>query len=87
MSTNQKIKVERLFLSLFLLVTIFVWSPLGYGSYGTPEIILGMPKWFVVAFIAAVALFILEWVYLFLSPISINDEELEGAINSVRAEG
>ncbi len=69
----------------FLVLTLFCWCPLGYGQYGEVGRILGIPPWAVLAFAFAAALFVLEWIYLFRTPMAMNDEELPGIVSQLEA--
>ncbi len=73
------------FVTAFLVLTLFCWCPLGYGQYGPVERFVGIPSWAVLAFAFAVALFVLEWVYLFRTPMAMNDEELPGIVSQLEA--
>ena len=50
---------NRAFVFGFLVLTLFCWCPLGYGSYGPVSRILGIPYWAVVALAVGAALFVL----------------------------
>jgi hypothetical protein len=71
---------NRAFIFAFLVLTLLCWCPLGYGHYGPVERIFGIPSWAVMAFGFATVLFVLEWIYLFRTPLAINDEELPGIV-------
>lgn len=68
------------FVFAFLVLTLFCWCPLGYGDYGQVERLFGIPTWAVMAFAFAAALFLLEWFYLFRTPMAMNDEDLPGIV-------
>ena len=71
---------NRAFIFAFLVLTFFCWCPLGYGNYGQVDRIFGIPSWAVLAFGFAAVLFVLEWIYLFRTPMAMNDEELPGIV-------
>jgi hypothetical protein len=73
------------FVLAFLVLTLFCWCPLGYGQYGPVGRLLGMPSWAVLAFAFAAALFVVEWVYLFRTPMAMNDELLPGIVSQLEA--
>lgn len=73
------------FVFAFLVLTLFCWCPLGYGQYGEVDRILGIPIWAVLAFAFAAALSVLEWDYLFRTPMAMNDEELKGIVSQLAA--
>jgi hypothetical protein len=67
---------DRVFVCAFLVLTLFCWCPLGYGNYGQVGRIFGIPSWAVLALAFAAVLFVLEWIYLFWTPMAISDDEL-----------
>ena len=73
------------FVLAFLVLTLFCWCPLGYGQYGPVGRLLGIPSWAVLAFAFAAALFVVEWVYLFRTPMAMNDEQLPGIVSQLEA--
>ena len=74
---------NRAFVLAFLVLTWFCWCPLGYGVYGPVRSVFGVPSWAVLAWVFAAALFVLEWIYLFLTPLAIGDEELPDVISQL----
>lgn len=76
MEQKRNVWPNRLFMFAFLVLTFFCWCPLFYGSYGPTKRILGIPDWAVWAFVFGAVLFVLEWVYLFLTHRALSDEEL-----------
>ena len=76
---------DRIFILAFVVLTFFCWCPIFYGSYGPVDRILGVPSWAVLAAIFGIALFILEWIYLFGSRFAINDEELPEIMSELSA--
>jgi len=65
------------FLAAFIVLTLLVWCPLGYGPYGETGRIFAMPSWAFIALVLGVVLFVLEWIYLFHTNLSINDDDLQ----------
>ena len=76
---------NRAFVIGFLLLTLFCWCPVGYGSYGQVPRVLGIPYWAVVALAVGAVLFVLEWIYLFHTRLAMNDEELPDIISQLEA--
>jgi hypothetical protein len=84
---KQKIATwqKRAFVFAFLVLTLFCWCPVGYGSYGQVGRFFGIPSWAVLAFCFAAALFTLEWIYLFWTRMAMNDEELPGIVSQLES--
>ncbi len=76
---------NRFFIIAFLVLTFFCWCPLFYGSYGPADRIMGIPAWAVLAFIFGAVLFILEWIYLFLTGNALSDKELPEIVSDLTA--
>ena len=76
---------ERAFVLALLVLTLFCWCPLGYGHYGPVGRLFGIPSWAVMAFGFAAVLFVLEWIYLFRTPMAMNDDELEGIVAQLKS--
>ena len=76
---------NRFFILAFLVLTFFCWCPLFYGAYGPTNRIMGIPAWAVLAFVFGVVLFILEWIYLFLTRNALSDKELPGIVSDLTA--
>ena len=83
MRSDRKGK-EQLFLIIFCIMTFFTWCPLGYGQYGPVDLIFGIPDWAAIAFGIGAVLFVLEWIYLFGSRLSLADEELPVILNALK---
>ena len=66
-----------------MVLTFFCWCPIFYGSYGAAKRVFGVPVWAVAAAGFGVALFALEWVYLFATRITISDEEVDGIVSEI----
>lgn len=75
---------NRAFVLAFLVLTLFCWCPLGYGTYGEVQRILGIPSWAVLALALGAVLFVLEWIYLFHTRMAMNDEELPDIIAELK---
>lgn len=84
MKSNSKKKMNRVFLIGFLVLTVLCWCPLGYGSYGQVPMIMGMPSWAFYLLLIGAVLFVLEWIYLFMTDLALYDSELEGIIAALR---
>ena len=76
---------NRAFVLAFLVLTWFCWCPLGYGTYGRVQHVLGIPYWAVLALAFGAALFVLEWIYLFHTQLAMNDEELPDVLSQLKA--
>ena len=75
---------NRAFVLAFLVLTLFCWCPLGYGTYGEVRRFGGIPSWAVLALAFGAVLFVLEWIYLFHTRLAINDEELPDVIAQLK---
>lgn len=76
---------RRAFIIAFILLTSLCWCPWAYGTATGRT--LAIPTWAVLAYVFAVALVALEWVFLFLSGLAINDEDLPGIVSELEAVG
>jgi len=74
---------RRAFLVVFLLLTSLCWCPWAYGTVTGRT--LSIPLWAVLAYVFAAALFVLEWVFLFLTGLAVDDEELPGILSDLEA--
>ncbi len=74
---------SRIFILAFLVLTFFCWCPIFYSSYGPANRIWGVPAWALMAAAFGVALFILEWIYLFATRITISDDELDDIVSQL----
>jgi hypothetical protein len=83
MKQKRSVWPHRCFVLAFLVLTFFCWCPLLYGSYGPARRILGIPSWAVWAFVFGALLFILEWIYLFLSKRVMDDESLPDIVSEL----
>ncbi len=80
--TNSPWK-SRIFILAFSVLTFFCWCPIFYSSYGPAERILGVPAWAVLSAIFGIALFILEWIYLFATNITATDDDLPDILSQL----
>jgi len=76
METQEKSWQATMFKVAFTVLTVLVWCPLGYGQYGEATRTFGMPSWAVMALGLGVLLFLLEWIYLFMTDLALNDASL-----------
>ena len=74
---------SRIFILAFLVLTFFCWCPILYASYGPAERIWGVPAWALLAAAFGVALFALEWIYLFATNITVTDDELGDIVSQL----
>lgn len=74
---------SRIFIIAFSVLTFFCWCPIFYASYGPAERIWGVPVWAVLAAAFGVALFALEWIYLFATRITVSDDELGDIVSEL----
>jgi hypothetical protein len=73
------------FVVAFLLLTSLCWCPWAYGTVTGRW--FSIPAWAVLAYVFAVALFLLEWIFLFLSGLAIDNEELPETLRALEAAG
>ena len=85
MDQSKRPLKNRLFLTAFLVLTLFCWCPLGYGSYGEATRIFGIPSWVGWAYVFGIVLFCLEWIYLFGTDLAINDRDLADIVPELEA--
>lgn len=85
MKQKNRVWQNRAFVFAFLVLTLFCWCPLGYGSYGPVSRFLGVPSWAVTALAFGAVLFVLEWIYLFHTQLTITDEELPDIVAQLKA--
>ena len=74
---------NRIFILAFLVLTFFCWCPVFYASYGSADRILGVPAWAILAVAFGIALFVLEWIYLFATSITVTDDELPEIVSQL----
>lgn len=85
MSNENKSK-ETVFMVLFVVFTVLCWCPVGYGSYGPVGRIMGIPSWAFILLLVGAILFVIEWVYLFVTDLALNDDDLEEIISALQAD-
>lgn len=83
MENKEKSLQETLFWAGFIVLTVLVWCPLGYGRYGEVGRMFGMPVWAVAALVFGVLLFVLEWVYLFMTGLALDDARLSSIMHQL----
>ena len=83
MDRNRRAWSRRAFIIAFIVLTSLCWCPWAYGTVTGRT--LAIPSWAVLAYIFAVALIVLEWVFLFLSGLAVNDDELPGIVSELEA--
>lgn len=71
---------------VFAVLTLLCWCPVGYGAYGPPALIWGMPSWAVIALTIGVIMFVLELIFLFGTDLTLHDDQLSDIISSIRKE-
>ena len=74
---------KRAFVLAFILLTSLVWCPWAYGT--ATGRVLSIPTWAVVAYGVAAALFVLEWVFLFVSGLAVRDDDLSRIVSELEA--
>ena len=74
MSKQSKSKI---FLLVFLILTVLCWCPVGYGKYGEVQLIIGMPSWAFFMLVIGALLFLIEWFFLFFSDLALYDKDLD----------
>lgn len=75
---------QTVFLIVFAVFTLLCWCPVGYGAYGQPTLLMGMPKWAVMALSIGAVMFVVELVYLFGTKLALGDEELPDIVESIK---
>ena len=85
MTKKRSAWTKRIFIVAFLVLTFLCWCPWLYGPYGPTYRILGVPSWAVLAAVFGVILFVLEWIYMFLTGMAMTDDELPEIISELTA--
>ncbi|MHC4168503.1 MAG: DUF997 domain-containing protein [Planctomycetota bacterium] len=83
MKKKRSARTRLIFIVAFLALTFLCWCPLLYGPYGPADRILGVPLWTVLAALFGVILFVLEWIYLFVTGMAMTDEELPEIVSEL----
>ncbi len=81
MSDKKNPWMMRAYVIAFVVLTSLCWCPWAYGQLTGRA--LSIPVWGVLAFVFAAALFVLEWVFLFLSGLAVGDEEMTSIISDL----
>lgn len=76
---------KRAFVLAFLVLTSLCWCPWAYGT--VTGRVLSIPSWAALAYVFAVALFVLEWVFLFLTGLAVRDEDVDRIVADLSATG
>ena len=74
---------HHVFVISFWVLAVLTWCPIGYGGYGPVSRIFGVPSWAAIALLIGFFLFVLEWVYLFLTDNALTDEKLFTMLKSM----
>lgn len=77
---------QSIFLVVFAVFTLLCWCPIGYGAYGTPALIWGMPSWAVTALLIGAIMFVVELVYLFGTKLTLNDDQLPDIVRDIKSD-
>ena len=77
---------QAIFLVVFAVFTLLCWCPIGYGAYGAPTLMWGMPSWAVSALAIGAVMFVVELVYLFGTKLSLDDDELPDIVQSIKSD-
>ena len=85
MEHNRAAWLTRAFVIGFLVLTSLCWGPWAYGT--VTGRMLWIPTWAVLAYVFAAALFVLEWVFLFVTGLAVSDEDLSGVLSDLEAAG
>jgi hypothetical protein len=84
MSAKANKKKNLGFLTVFVVLTVFCWSPVGYGRYGEVGQIMGMPSWAFYLLLIGALLFVLQWFYLFQTDLALYDRDVEEIVETLR---
>ena len=84
MSAKANKNRNRGFLMVFVVLTVFCWSPVGYGRYGEVGLVLGMPSWAFYLLVVGALLFVLQWVYLFQTDLALYDRDVEHIVETLK---
>ena len=85
MKKKRSARTRLIFIVAFLALTFLCWCPLLYSSYRSTNRILGVPSWAVLAAVFGIVLFVLEWIYLFVTGMAMTDEELPEIVSELAA--
>lgn len=82
MKKSENKGLNFIFVIAFVVLTFLVWVPV-YGSYGESGRIMGLPDWVFYALLSGVILFVLEWIYLFNSNMTADDNDVADILNKL----
>jgi hypothetical protein len=85
MNPKKGTHLKRAFVIAFLVLTSLCWCPWAYGT--VTGRVLSIPTWAVLAYVFAAALFVLEWVFLFLTGLAVGDDDLSAIVSDLEAAG
>jgi len=83
MNKTKRAWSGRAFIIGFVILTSLCWCPWAYGTVTGQT--LAIPTWAVLAYVFAAALFVLEWVFLFVSGLAVSDEDLRHIVSELEA--
>ena len=83
MDLEKRIRARRVFVIVFIVLTSLCWCPWAYGTVTGRT--LAIPTWAVLAYACATALFLVEWVFLFLTGLAVRDDEVAGIVSELDA--
>jgi len=83
MNLKKTAWAKQAFVAGFIVLTSLCWCPWAYGTVTGRT--FAIPTWAVWAYVCAAALFALEWLFLFMTDLSVSDEELAGIISALEA--
>lgn len=75
---------QGVFLVIFSVFTLLYWCPIGYGSYGPPRLIYGMPSWVVSALTIGAIMFLIELIFLFGTRLTLHDDQLLDILKNIK---
>jgi len=85
MKENNRSILMRAYVIAFLVLTSLCWCPWAYGFVTGRA--LAIPTWAVLAYVFAAVLFVLEWVFLFVSGLAVDDENLPRILSELESLG
>ena len=83
MNRKKATWARRAFILAFVVLTSLCRCPWAYGTAGGR--VLSISAWAVLAYVFAVALFVLEWVFLFLTGLAVSDENLDSIVSQLES--
>ncbi len=85
MRQKKSVWARRAFVVAFLVLTSLCWCPWAYGT--VEGRVFAIPFWAVLAYVFAAALFVLEWIFLFLSGLAVSDEDVPKILSDLESAG